>query len=109
MGRIALKLFESIPLSKNGNKRRSIFVTRNLNPYFKEKFRGKVPKEFNAYQFLGAVKQSIDSSSFHAIPWVTQDVHWLTKVTFYFWISKIEIVTIGDHFKFTRLFVLRTS
>ena len=109
MGRIALKLFESIPLSKNGNRRRSIFVTENLNPLFKEKFRGKVPKEFNAYQFLGAAKQSIDNSSFHAIPWVTQDVHWLTKVTFFGFHRLKSLQLIGDQFKFTRLFVLRTS
>ena len=61
-----------------------VCIPRNVNSLFKDKFRGKVPKEFNAHQFLGAAKQSIDNSSFHAIPWVTQDVHWLTKVIFYF-------------------------
>ena len=40
-------------------------------------------KKLNASQFLGAAKQSIENSSFHVIPWVTQDIHWLTKVIFY--------------------------
>ena len=59
------------------------FFNKKSKLSFKDKFRGKVPKEFNAHQFLGAAKQSIDNSSFHAIPWVTQDVHWITKVIFF--------------------------
>ena len=63
--------------------RKKYFCYTKTELRFKDKFRGKIPKELNAYQFLGAAKQSIENSSFHAIPWVTQDIHWLTKVIFY--------------------------
>ena len=47
--------------------------------------RDKLPKMMNECRFLAAAKQSIEKSTFHALPWSIENIGWIAKVKVLFW------------------------
>ena len=47
--------------------------------------RDKLPKMMNECRFLAAAKQSIEKSTFHALPWSIENIGWIPKVKLLFW------------------------
>ena len=47
---------------------------------FLVRMRDKLPKMMNECRFLAAAKQSIEKSTFHALPWSIEKIGWIPKV-----------------------------
>ena len=43
----------------------------------------KLPKMMHECQYMNAAKTGLEKTTFHAIPWVLEDVHWINKVLNY--------------------------
>ena len=81
MGRITNKIIPNNgkPYPKE-SKNTTSSISRKNKFSFEVRMRDKLPKMMNECRFLAAAKQSIEKSTFHALPWSTEDIGWLPKV-----------------------------
>ena len=80
MGRITNKI---IPNNGEPYPKDSMIITfsiRKDNFSFEVRMRDKLPKMMNECRFLAAAKQSIEKSTFHALPWSIEKIGWIPKV-----------------------------
>ena len=79
MGRITNKIIPNNgkPYPKNS---KNIFFHLEKHTFYTVRMRDKLPKMMNECRFLAAAKQSIEKSTFHALPWSIENIGWIPKV-----------------------------